>query len=187
MKEYKEIIEDAVARKAKVAGYVSAAFGYLDHESGKTMRPSPELLNRFIDFYFDLGVERVTLSDLQGVADEQETAKAFQGVLNKRNRSQAERIGYHPHHVSAAKAIANSRAAYDVGIRCFDASLGGTGGCVTGAAGNQPLDLLLRSFARRKIETGIDKKAVFALTKFVQRELYSKISVDHYPLRNSCR
>jgi hydroxymethylglutaryl-CoA lyase len=175
VKEYEGIIEDAVARKVKVAGYVSAAFGYLDHKSGETIRPSPELLNRFIDFYFDLGAERVTLSDLQGVAGEEETAKAFQAVLIGRNRSQAERIGYHPHHVSAAKAMANSRAAYDVGIRCFDASLGGTGGCVTGAPGNQPADLLVRSFEGRRIRTGIDKKALSDLTAFVQRELYTKI------------
>jgi hypothetical protein len=78
MKECEAMIEDAVARKAKVAGFVSAAFGYFDDESGETIRPSPELLNRLIDFYFDLGVEMVTLSDLQGVADEQDTAKAFQ-------------------------------------------------------------------------------------------------------------
>jgi hydroxymethylglutaryl-CoA lyase len=187
MKEYEGIIEDAVARKAKVAGYVSAAFGYLDDKSGETIRPSPELLNRFIDFYFDLGVEMVTLSDLQGVSDEQETAKVFQAVLSKRNQSQAERIGYHPHHVSAAKAIANSRAAYDAGIRCFDASLGGTGGCVTGAPGNQPVDLLVRSFERRRIRTGINGEAVSVLTAFVQRELYNKIPLVHHPLRNSYR
>jgi hydroxymethylglutaryl-CoA lyase len=187
MKEYEGIIEDAVARKAKVAGYVSAAFGYLDHKSGETIRPSPELLNRFIDFYFDLGADIVTLSDLQGVADEQETAEAFQAVLSRRNRSQAERIGYHPHHVSAAKAIANSRAAYDVGIRCFDASLGGTGGCVTGAPGNQPLDLLVRAFERRGVSTGIGGKAISVLTRFVQRNLYSKITLPQHPLRNSYR
>jgi hydroxymethylglutaryl-CoA lyase len=187
MKEYEGMIEDAVARKAKVAGYVSAAFGYLDDKSGETIRPSPELLNRLIDFYFDLGAERVTLSDLQGVADEQETAEMFQAVLSKRNRSQAERIGYHPHHVSAAKAIANSRVAYDAGIRCFDASLGGTGGCVTGAPGNQPVDLLVRSFEQRRIRTGINGEAVSVLTAFVQRELYNKIPLVHHPLRNSYR
>ena len=180
MMEYEGIVEDAVARKTKVAGYISAAFGYLDHKSGKLIQPPFELLNRFIDFYFDLGVEMVTLSDLQGVTDEQGTAEVFQAVLRRRNRSQAERIGYHPHHVSSAKAIANSRAAYDVGIRYFDASLGGTGGCVTGAPGNQPVELLVRSFEDRGIRTGIDEKAVALLAGFVQRHLYSKI-ILHRP------
>ena len=184
MKEYEEIIQDAVARKAKVAGYVSAAFGYLDPKSGQSIRPSPELLNRFIDFYFDLGAGTVTLSDLQGVAEEQETAEVFQAVIGKRNRSQAERIGYHPHHVSAEKALANSSAAYDAGIRRFDASLGGTGGCVTGAPGNQPMDLLLRLFEQREVGTGIDEQAVSVLTGFVQSRLYSKISLARHPLRD---
>ena len=182
MKEGEGIIEDAVARGTKVAGYVSAAFGYLDHESGRLIRPPFALLNKFIDFYFDLGVEMVTLSDLQGVADERATAEAFQAVLAGRERSQAERIGYHPHHVISAKAIANSRAAYEEGIRCFDASLAGTGGCVTGAPGNQPVELLVRAFEGRRIKTGIDEEAVAVLKEFVQKHLYSKITLPRPPL-----
>jgi hydroxymethylglutaryl-CoA lyase len=181
MKEYEGVIRDAAARKAKVAGYVSAAFGYVDPESRELIRPSPELLNSFIDFYFDLGVETVTLSDLQGVADEVETARLLGTVLDKRKGSEPGKIGYHPHHVSGEKAVANSRAAYDAGIRHFDASLGGTGGCVTGAPGNQPVELLVRSFEQRRVRTGIDAQAVSVLTAFVQNQLYSRIALVRTP------
>ena len=177
MKEYEGIIGDAAARKAKVTGYVSAAFGYLDPENRKLIRPSPELLNSFIDFYFDLGVGVVILSDLQGVADEVETARLLETVLDKRKRSGPGTIGYHPHHVSGEKAVANSRAAYDVGIRHFDGSLGGTGGCVTGAPGNQPTELLLRLFERLGVESGVSIEKVSALAEFVRSRLYSKISL----------
>ena len=83
-----------------------------------------------------------------------------------------EKLGYHPHHVSGEAAIANSRIAYETGIRRFDASLGGTGGCVTGAPGNQPTEKLVRSFNEAGIESGIDEQKIFLLTEMVQRELY---------------
>jgi hydroxymethylglutaryl-CoA lyase len=179
--EYRMIVKDAVARKTRVAGYVSAAFGFARPGESQVVRPSPEELGRFIDFYFDLGIETVTLSDLQGVADERETVRIFEAVLNKRKGKYIERLAYHPHHVSGEKALANSRAVYDLGIRRFDASLGGTGGCVTGAPGNQPTEGLVPIFESMGIRTGLDGEDISSLAGFVRRELYSKISLLHQP------
>jgi hypothetical protein len=46
-------------------------------------------------------------------------------------------LGHYPHHVSDSMAIANIRVAYEIGMRRFDSSLGGTGKCVTGVPDNQ--------------------------------------------------
>ncbi len=173
--EYRIIVKDAVARKTRVAGYVSAAFGFSRPGETKVIRPSPEELGSFLDFYFDLGVETVTLSDLQGVADERETVRVVEAILNKRKGKDIERLAYHPHHVSGEKALANSQAVYDLGIRRFDASLGGTGGCVTGAPGNQPTEGLVRLFESMAIRTGLNGQDISSLADFVHRELYSKI------------
>ena len=86
-------------------------------------------------------------------------------------------LGYHPHHVSGEKAIANSKVAFDLGIRRFDASLGGTGGCVTGAPGNQPTECLVHSFHKWGIKTGINEEKVSSLTDMVQKQLYNKIEL----------
>jgi hydroxymethylglutaryl-CoA lyase len=80
--------------------------------------------------------------------------------------------------VSGARAIANTKVAYDLGIRRFDASLGGTGGCVTGAPGNQPTEALVLALDQWGAKTGIDEKAVSALAAQVQKELYAKIPLS---------
>ncbi|MBW1692486.1 MAG: hypothetical protein JRJ70_17460 [Deltaproteobacteria bacterium] len=72
--------------------------------------------------------------------------------------------------MSREQAIANSKIAYDVGIRRFDSSLGGTGGCVTGAPGNQPLEGLIRFFHSVVIDTGIHERQVLSLAHMVQRD-----------------
>ena len=174
VKEYKEIARDACSNNIRVVGYISAAFGYFDPEQGTLIKADTGEVSSYVDMLFDLGVDTVTFSDLQGVAGPQETRMFFETILNIKDGKDIEKLAYHPHHVSGEAAIANSRIAYDTGIRRFDASLGGTGGCLTGAPGNQPTEKLVRFFNESGIETGIDKEKVFSLTEMVQRELYGK-------------
>jgi len=174
VEEYKEIARDACSKNIRVVGYISAAFGYFDPDHDVLIKADADKVNNYVDMLFDHGVDTVTFSDLQGVADQKETGMFFETILNIRKRKDIEKLAYHPHHVSGEAAIANSRIAYDMGIRRFDASLGGTGGCVTGAPGNQPTEKLVRFFNESGIETGIDKEKVLSLTEMVQRELYGK-------------
>ncbi|MCD6295802.1 MAG: hypothetical protein J7M30_01455 [Deltaproteobacteria bacterium] len=174
VEEYRKIAKDACSKNIRVAGYISAAFGYFDPDHDVLIKADADKVNNYVDMLFDLGVETVTFSDLQGVANQKETGMFFETILNTRDDKEIEKLAYHPHHVSGEAAIANSRIAYDTGIRRFDASLGGTGGCVTGAPGNQPTEKLVRFFNESGIETGIDKQKVFSLTEMMQRELYDK-------------
>jgi hydroxymethylglutaryl-CoA lyase len=174
---YKPIIKDAISRNIRVVGYISAAFGYIGSEKEELIKPNPQTLNEYMNLYFDLGVETVTLSDLQGVADETETSRIIEGILDSRKGKNLEKLGYHPHHVDGEKAIANSKVVYDLGVRRFDSSMGGTGGCVTGAPGNQPTERLVHFFNQLGIENGINETQLFSLSEMVQKELYSKIAL----------
>jgi len=181
LEEYKRILTDAASRKIRVVGYVSAAFGYRNGKSMGVTRPDVGVLNDYLDFYFDLGVQNVTLSDLQGVAGEEETGRTLEALLNKRKGADMGRLGYHPHHVDGEKALSNSRIAFNLGLRRFDASLGGTGGCVTGAPGNQPTEGLVRLFEKQGIKTGVKLAEVLDLARFVEKELYGKIPSSGQP------
>ena len=64
----------------------------------------------------------------------------------------------------------------------FDTSLGGTGGCVTGAPGNQPTEALVWVFEEKGIKTGLKPEEVSALADFVEKELYRRIVL---PVRKS--
>ena len=162
-----------------MTGYLSAAFGYLEPQSHKIIKADLNELTAYIDMLFDLGAETVTLSDLQGVADKNETKRLLEAILNKRKGKDIHRLGYHPHHVSDEQALSNSQTAYEIGIRRFDASLGGTGGCITGAPGNQPTEHLVLKFAESGIDTGIDGEKVIELAKYLNKELYTKIQMAH--------
>ncbi len=175
LQEYEGVLKDAAARGIRVAAYVSGAFGYRLPEGGEVLRPTPREINAHIDWYLELGAETVTLSDLQGVSDDKKTAIFFEALMDGRGEGDLALLGYHPHHVSGEKAVANSMAAYEIGIRRFDASLGGTGGCVTGAPGNQPTEKLIERFHAGGIFTGIDERKTQALSILAGALLYEKI------------
>ena len=178
IEEYKKIMRDASAHNIRIIGYVSAAFGYFEPESGVLIKPDLDEVNNYIDLLLDFGADTVTLSDLQGVANEERTREIFESILYKKRGKDIEKLGYHPHNIVGEAAIANSKTAYDLGIRRLDSSLGGTGGCVTGAPGNQPTEMLVHFFNESAIETSVDEKKLFSLTEMVQKELYSKITLN---------
>jgi len=177
--EYKVILKNAAQEKIRVLAYISAAFGYLNPGDNNLIKPDIDSIVDYINLFLDLGAEAITLSDLQGVANKEETRRIIETILNKRKGMDRDKLGYHPHHRSGEKAIDNSKVAFDLGIRRLDASLGGTGGCITGAPGNQPTEFLVHSFHKWGIETGIDEEKVFSLTDMFQKQLYNKIGLDH--------
>ncbi len=176
--EYRTILTDASMRHIRVVAYISAAFGYLDTKKRSVIPANLLKISRHMDLLFDLGAHTVTLSDLQGVAGNDETSRILETIFDLRKGRDIDRIGYHPHHVSGDQALANSRVVFDLGIRRFDASLGGTGGCITGAPGNQPTERLVQLFEKAGIETGIDEEGVIALAEGVRRELLMRIPLS---------
>jgi hydroxymethylglutaryl-CoA lyase len=177
LEEYRIILKDASSRGIRITAYISAAFGYLPPEGKGLLVPDTRTVNEYIDLLLELGSELVTLSDLQGVATEEATAEVLDGILEGRSGRDVGRLGYHPHHVSGEKAIANSKTAYERGIRRFDSSLGGTGGCLTGAPGNQPTEGIVRLLHSLGADTGINEEKVLSLAGLVQRELYQNITL----------
>ena len=178
IEEYKQIMNDASRHNIRIIGYISAAFGYFDPKNGVLIQPNLDEVNNYINLLFNLGADTVTLSDLQGVANEERTREIFEAILKRRSKSEVNKLGYHPHHISGKAAVANSIIAYDLGIRRFDSSLGGTGGCVTGAPGNQPTEMLVDFFHSSGIQTGLNKTKIFSLKELVNNKLYSKIPLS---------
>jgi len=67
-------------------------------------------------------------------------------------------------HNTRGQGLANCLAAYDVGVRTFDASLGGLGGCpyAPGASGNAVTEDLVFMFVAMGIRTGVDIEKLIA-------------------------
>ncbi len=106
------------------------------------------------------GVDEVGLSDTTGMANPAQVRRLF-------TRLRAElgsKAGAAHMHNTRGLGLANCLAAYDVGVRTFDASLGGLGGCpyAPGASGNVVTEDLVFMFEAMGVTTGVDLEKLIA-------------------------
>jgi len=106
------------------------------------------------------GVDEVGLSDTTGMANPAQVRRLFQRV----HAEIGDRTGAAHMHNTRGLGLANCLAAYDVGVRTFDVSLGGLGGCpyAPGASGNVVTEDLVFMFEAMGIATGIDLEKLIA-------------------------
>lgn len=100
------------------------------------------------------GADESGLSDTTGHANPAQVRRLF-----RRLRSElGSRAGAAHMHNTRGLGLANCLAAYEEGVRTFDASLGGLGGCpyAPGASGNVVTEDLVFMFEAMGLRTGID-------------------------------
>lgn len=120
---------------------------------------------------FKLGAAEVVIADTIGAAAPRAVSGLFKECVA---RFGAGRLSAH-FHDTRGFALANAWAALEQGIRKFDASLGGLGGCpfAPGAAGNAATEDLVLMFEQCGLATGIDlqklRQAVVLAGQLVQR------------------
>ena len=142
-------------------GYVSTAFGC--PYSGAV---APERVIDVARRLLELGLDEVCFGDTIGVGVPPQvrdlTARAVDEGIP------LERIAYH-FHDTRGTALANVAAAMSVGIRTFDASTGGTGGCpyAPGAAGNLATEDLVYLLDAIGLDHGADLSGVLVAARFI--------------------
>ncbi len=100
------------------------------------------------------GVDEIGLSDTTGMANPAQVRRLFQRVRAEIGA----RTGSAHLHNTRGLGLANCLAAYDVGVRIFDSSHGGLGGCpyAPGASGNVVTEDLVFLFESMGVATGVD-------------------------------
>ena len=117
----------------------------------------------------DAGADEVGLSDTVGYANPRQVQRLF-----KQLRAE---LGMHAGaahlHNTRGLGLANCLAAYEAGVRTFEASLGGLGGCpfAPGASGNVVTEDLVFMFESMGVATGIDLEKLFAARAALQAGL----------------
>lgn len=106
------------------------------------------------------GVDEVGLSDTTGMANPAQVRRLF----TRLRAELGERAGAAHMHNTRGLGLANCLAAYDVGVRSFDSSLGGLGGCpyAPGASGNVVTEDLVFMFEAMGVSTGVDLDRLIA-------------------------
>jgi isopropylmalate/homocitrate/citramalate synthase len=146
-------------------GYVSTAFG-CPFTGAVSLATAVGVARRLID----LGVEEVCFGDTIGVG----VPNQVQAIVDVAVAAgiPVERIAFH-FHDTRGTALANVLAGLAAGVRCFDASTGGTGGCpyAPGAAGNLATEDLVYLLDASGYEHGADLRAVLAAARFIAAAL----------------
>jgi len=134
-------------------GYVSTAFGC--PYSGDVVTEAVVDVSVAL---MDLGCDEISIGDTIGVAHPDDVRRVVGALLA---RIPAERPALHLHD-TYGRALENVEAGLELGIRIFDASAGGTGGCpyAPGAPGNLATESLVGLLDRLGYEHGVDAEGV---------------------------
>ena len=118
----------------------------------------------------DLGADEICFGDTIGVGVPGDVAHLVH--LAQDADIPLDRIALH-FHDTRGTALANVAAGLAAGIRCFDASAGGTGGCpyAPGAAGNLATEDLVWMLTGLGIDHGVDLDAVVATSVWMAGHL----------------
>lgn len=148
-------LRDVVAPEAKVEAGISTAFGC-------TLQGpvAEDDVVRLAVALAQAGVDDIGLSDTTGMANPAQVRRLFRRLQTEIG----ERTGAAHMHNTRGLGLANCLAAYDAGVRTFDSSLGGLGGCpyAPGASGNVVTEDLVFMFEAMGVATGIALDRLFA-------------------------
>jgi hydroxymethylglutaryl-CoA lyase len=117
-----------------------------------------------------LGVDEVSIGDTIGVAGPADVRRVLGALLNA--GIPAQRLAMH-FHDTRGTALANVTTALEMGIRTFDSSSGGTGGCpyAPGAAGNLATEDLVYLLDREGLSHGVALDGVLSAARFISEAI----------------
>lgn len=163
---FEPVVRGAHAAGASVRGYVSCIVqcpydGAID----------PDAVRATCERLVAVGVDELDLGETLGVATPDEVARVIERCGSVRPPSE---LVLHLHD-TRGMAVASALRALELGVRRFDASAGGIGGCpyAPGAAGNVATDRLDEAFRERGYRTSVDRAALAAAASFIRRALGS--------------
>ncbi len=131
--------------------------------------PTTDAVLREVEEVVATGIGEITLCDTVGFGNPRQVEE----ILVACRQHFPETIFAVHFHNTRGLGLANALRAYEVGIRRFDAALGGLGGCpfAPGASGNIATEDLAFMFAGMGIATGIDLPALLEATRLLERLL----------------
>jgi hydroxymethylglutaryl-CoA lyase len=118
----------------------------------------------------ELGADEICFGDTIGVAVPHEAVALTRLAVDR--GLPVTKIAFH-FHDTRGTALANVVATLAAGVRCFDASTGGTGGCpyAPGAAGNLATEDLVYLLDRMNIEHGVRLERVLEAARYIAAQL----------------
>jgi hydroxymethylglutaryl-CoA lyase len=153
LETFREVVPPALAANMRVRAYVSTVWG-CPYEGEVDPAASLAITRSLLE----LGCYQVSLGDTIGVATPLVTKRLVSQFLTEFAPAQ---LALH-FHDTRGTALANALIGLELGIRDFDSSVAGLGGCpyAPGAAGNLATEDLVYMLEGMGIATGVDLNAL---------------------------
>ena len=134
--------------------------------------PQGQVIN-LVERLADIGYKEIALADTIGVASPSDVSRLLTGI-NRLNLDIKLRCHFHN---TRNTAVANTYVAIQEGVRSFDASCGGVGGCpfAPGATGNVATEDLLYMIHRMGMRTNINIDKVIETAKWLEGPLQTSV------------
>ena len=147
------ILEEARHLDIPVRGYVSCVI-----ECPYDGPVAPAQVAAVADRLFAMGCYEISLGDTIGAGTPDRIARM---LLTVRDVVPVGRLAGH-YHDTHGRALSNIDASLSLGVRVFDAAVGGLGGCpyAPGAAGNVATEAVNKHLTALGYETGLDQDAI---------------------------
>ncbi len=145
---------DTVIKRAKADGIRAIACVAVAWECPFEGRTDASVVKDMVRQYLDMGADSLLIADTIGAANPKGVLDLMSALADEHG---TQRLACH-FHDTRAMGMANAFAALQAGIRHFDASVGGLGGCpfAPGATGNIATEDLVMMLHQMGYETGID-------------------------------
>mgnify|MGYP002631368212 CR=1 FL=1 len=164
LERFAPVVPAAVAAGLTVRGYVSTAFGCPYEGAVK-----PEQGIAVAEALLALGCREVSIGDTIGVGTPGAVHRWLEAAAG---RLPIDRLAMH-FHDTRGQAFANVLAALEHGVRVFDASAGGLGGCpyAPGASGNLATEDLVYGLHGSGWQTGVDLDRLMVASRIIAAQL----------------
>lgn len=161
---FEPVFREARRRKLPVRAYLSTCFG-CPFEGKVSEKKVLSLTERLLAS----GAREVSIGDTIGVANPRQVRSLVKKLIKNFG---AKKIALH-FHDTRGTALANILASLDLGVRTFDSSLGGLGGCpfAPGAMGNVATEDVVFMLEGMGILTGINLPELVATVRWLSGQM----------------
>lgn len=173
LQRFESVTRMARERNIQVRGYVSCVLG-CPYEGDISL----DAVCRYVERLWSMGCSEISLGDTIGVGTPQKAREVVKAVSQQIPLSA---IALH-FHDTYGQALANVYACLELGVRTFDASVAGLGGCpyAPGASGNVATEDLVYLLHGLGFETGVDLDALIQagrwMCAYLKKDNRSKVS-----------
>jgi hydroxymethylglutaryl-CoA lyase len=177
---YRDVCGRAAELGIRVRAYLSTSFG-CPFEGNVP----PATVARLAGALQDMGAFEVAVSDTIGIAHPGQVQTVVEAVAANVG---LERIALH-FHDTRGLALANVLAGLDAGVKTFDASAGGLGGCpyAPGATGNLATEDLIYMLDGLGVKTGVSLSALLEASRFIEPKVGHPLPSRYFRARQATR